>query len=109
MSFSKAGEMLLETQNDLLIPGESYYELPTGVRFKVVGATVPIFVCLMYQDPDTAFKLVNHSTIVWPKTSFTELVLQLWNPSHTSQAIPEGTTIVFLRVGEDVSFQEVDA
>jgi len=101
----------LETRNDLLIPAEAYYELPTGIRFKSVGQVAPIFVSWKYNDPDTAFRLVNQSPIFWPTYSFTELLVQLWNPSHTSHAIPEGSIIAALHDGADtgVVFEEVDA
>jgi hypothetical protein len=110
--FGKNGEMLLETRSDLLIPADSYYELPTGVRFKMVGGTgAPVFVCMDYFDPETEFRLVNSSVMFMPKAHFTELVLQLWNPSHTSQAVPAGTVIASLYDGVDsgIIFQEVDA
>lgn len=98
----------LITTQDLLIPPEAYYELPTGVQIKMVGEVSPVFFSLRFVDNTISWRLVNQSPIVWPSNKkLVEVVLQLWNPGHQSYAIPEDSLLGELIVYRSVKWEEV--
>jgi hypothetical protein len=105
---TKKGDTLhLITLQDLLIPEGAYYELPTGIRMRIDGEVTPLFFNLVFEDKDAAWKLVNLSPILWPTSKLSEIVLQLWNPTHQSYAIPEDTHLGVLAAYKSVAVEEV--
>jgi hypothetical protein len=98
----------LTTLQDLLIPEGAYFELPTGIRMKIEGEVTPVFFDLIFEDKDMVWKLVNLSPVLWPKTRLSEVVLQLWNPTHQSYAIPGDSHLGALAPYKSVAVEEVD-